>query len=599
MADRLLKAQQQRKYVRDLWIFLASVVAFLAVVRATRLLLSLVFSAKRISAAVDSSPHATPPEKSDPEAINKQQTGKMCLRRLPVALGSAFRVLAFRLSIPIGPGSKATVAELLFIFGYIAVMLILCFVDTKGLNFIFWEDRAAHLASCQLPLIVALAGKNNIISFFTGVSHEKLNILHRAAARTCLLFLWIHAITRASEGLPEKFDLTHGWMRCGATGLVAFTLATILSVRPIRNIAFEFFLISHIILIGIFLVCGYLHTREVEFGDYIWPALVIWAFDRILRGARLLWNNRFKTSGDHHECKATVELLSSDTVRLTLRRKFNWRPGQHAYVVLPTVSTLPTEAHPFTIASISSKLDGSEAAFGEERDVTFIIRGREGFTGRLREHAKDRKTAIVPAFVDGPYGCPPDLTRFSTSILLAGGSGVSYTLPLLLDIVSKARANKSAAKRVIFVWAVRDPDHIEWISKVLTEALVAAQPTQLQVVAKLYITGPSSPTAEHQHSASDSDSLGSSSPESPTLEKEGKLPFFHELQIAHGRPSVKKILQEEISCALGSVSVDVAGPSGLSQSVARVLASDITSPLSVLRGMPAVTLHTETFGMTK
>lgn len=28
----------------------------------------------------------------------------------------------------------------------------------------YFEDRAAHLASCQLPLIVALAGKNNVLS---------------------------------------------------------------------------------------------------------------------------------------------------------------------------------------------------------------------------------------------------------------------------------------------------------------------------------------------------------------------------------------------------------------------------------------------------
>ena len=88
--------------------------------------------------------------------------------------------------------------------------------------------------------------------------------------------------------------------------------------------------------------------------------------------------------------------------------------------------------------------------------MTFIIRGREGFTGKLREHAKSGKAANVPAFVDGPYGYPPDLTRYSTAILISGGSGVSYTLPLLLDLVSKAHTGNSAVQRVIFVWAIRD-----------------------------------------------------------------------------------------------------------------------------------------------
>lgn len=37
-------------------------------------------------------------------------------------------------------------------------------LTAHDLKTLFWEDRAAHIASCQLPLIVALAGKNNIIS---------------------------------------------------------------------------------------------------------------------------------------------------------------------------------------------------------------------------------------------------------------------------------------------------------------------------------------------------------------------------------------------------------------------------------------------------
>ncbi|KAI0347380.1 hypothetical protein BDW22DRAFT_1404940 [Trametopsis cervina] len=577
-ADRALKGVLQRKYVKDLWILLASVVAFLTLIRVTRLILSLVFPPKRLETI---EPPSSPSEKVDPEAVQPVRNGRASLRRLPAAFASVFRVIAFRLNIPIGPGSKATVAELTFIFGYIITMLTLLLINTEDLNKFFWEDRAAHLASCQLPLIVALAGKNNIISFFTGVSHEKLNILHRAAARTCLLFIWIHAITRASSGLPQKFDFTHAWIRWGAVGLVAFTLATIFSIRPIRNAFFEFFLITHIILIG--------------FGTYIWPALVIWAFDRVLRGTRLLWNNRFRAGGDHHEAKATIELLSHDTIRLTLRRRFNWRPGQHAYVVLPTVSALPTEAHPFTIATIPSKLDGTEAGFGEERDVSFIIRGRGGFTGRLRELAKSGQNSTVPAFVDGPYGYPPDLTRFSTSILVAGGSGVSYTLPLLLDLVSKARAGKSSVRRAVFVWAVRDPGHIRWISKVLTEALVAAQQTSLEVEARLYITGSSSPLSETPQVSFDGSQNGSS----PSSEKDMKLPLYHALQITHGRPSIKKILQDEIALAHGPVSVDVAGPSSLSQSISRALASDLTSSAGVLRGAPTVTLHTETFGMTK
>lgn len=145
--------------------------------------------------------------------------------------------------------------------------------------------------------------------------------------------------------------------------------------------------------------------------DFLWPALLVWAFDRILRLGRFVWNN--KPWEKNHSGDALVELLSEDTIRLTMTRRISWTPGQHAYVILPTVSTLPFEAHPFTIASLPSE-------DGKESDVVFLIRGRSGFTKRLREHAVKGHESRVPAFMDGPYGCPPDLRHYSTCILVAG-----------------------------------------------------------------------------------------------------------------------------------------------------------------------------------
>lgn len=158
-----------------------------------------------------------------------------------------------------------------------------------------------------------------------------------------------------------------------------------------------------------------------RFGDYIWPALLVWAFDRVLRLGRLVWNNKMWSrdrSGD-----ALVELLSEDTIRLTLTREISWTPGQHAYVILPTISNLPFEAHPFSISSIPED--------GKKSDVTFLIRGRSGFTQRLRQHASIDHGSRVPAFLDGPYGCPPDLTRYSTCVLLAGLFYDSIDMPAL------------------------------------------------------------------------------------------------------------------------------------------------------------------------
>ena len=98
-----------------------------------------------------------------------------------------------------------------------------------------------------------------------------------------------------------------------------------------------------------------------------------------------------------------------------------WRAGQCAYLIMPTVSASPLEAHPFTIAGIPTILSDSAEERAARPTLKFVIRVREGFTKRLRDYAKRRSGGCtVTAFVDGPYGIPPDLRLKDTVVLIAG-----------------------------------------------------------------------------------------------------------------------------------------------------------------------------------
>ena len=97
---------------------------------------------------------------------------------------------------------------------------------------------------------------------------------------------------------------------------------------------------------------------------------------------------------------------------------------------------------------------------------------------------------------------------------------------------------------------------MKWISKVLNEALVIAQTTSLSVDARVYVTGARAPALiVDSVDSSREGSISADSPtDSPTLE--AKLPPYNALQVTHGRPSVKKLLDEEITTSWGPVSVD-------------------------------------------
>ena len=177
-------------------------------------------------------------------------------------------------------------------------------------------------------------------------------------------------------------------------------------------------------------------------------SLVIWGLDRLIRFIRyIVFNHSYRTFKEvSGKTDASVELLSPRLMRLRLRKPphFHWSPGQMAYLTMPGVSTVPFEAHPFTIASVDTTRDESwntvtpiieMESLGETepylKELVFFINVHGGFTKKLRSVAE--KGEKVEVAVEGPYGKPPDLTDYDTSVLIAGGSGVSFTLPLLLD----------------------------------------------------------------------------------------------------------------------------------------------------------------------
>jgi ferric-chelate reductase len=67
---------------------------------------------------------------------------------------------------------------------------------------------------------------------------------------------------------------------------------------------------------------------------------------------------------------------------------------------------------------------------------------------------------LVQVMLDGPYGgCSVDLGRFETVLLIAGGSGATFTLGLLDDIVGRCvklgRRGGERTQRIEFAWCIR------------------------------------------------------------------------------------------------------------------------------------------------
>ncbi|GJJ07267.1 hypothetical protein Clacol_001467 [Clathrus columnatus] len=514
--DRFLKLAQQADYVHEVWWFMASVIGALAVFHYCSVFLQACSSGES-EPSLSSSTGTT----SGEPLSTTIRSGKISLRRLPAAINSTIRIVLFRWTVPIGTNAVASVSELIFIFGYIGALLIWEFVHTKDLETYLWEDRAAHLASCQIPLVIALAGKNNIIGLLTGRATSEDGVVKCASS------------SRRKDIGITTLGSWHG---------------------------------------SIFIICGFIHARE--------PGC--------LRFLRIIFLNRIWLGS--HRTQASVELLSPDTVRLTLRRKMSWKPGQHIYLNMPGISAFPGELHPFTISSIPTT-NGEEGS-----KLVFIIKARDGLTRRLRDYAT-KNSDPVNVFVDGPYGCPPDFNTSSTAILFAGGSGITFILPLLADIIRRAKERRTVTKRVLWVWTVRDAGHVEWIQTVLAD-VCSKLPDNITVDAQIYVTGlPGSHSSFPKRSDLDAHTPSTVSTEekdSTAFDSNSSFPCY---QVKEGRPNIKALLEEAIDLSEDSVAVGVAGPPQLAQTVRKSLRfSSPAGPSAVLKGGPLVTLHTETFG---
>jgi ferric-chelate reductase len=185
-----------------------------------------------------------------------------------------------------------------------------------------------------------------------------------------------------------------------------------------------------------------IHHPFDSYSVYIWPCFLIWGIDRLCRYIRYLILSNFHAP---NKKPAHVELVTPDTIRITVRRQIygfqiplspfegGWTPGQHMYLAFPTIG--PIESHPFTIANIAEPLTltTEKGTKANEFELVWVVRARDGFTRRLKEQILTKNkhkismgvtdvplTCELPIFMDGPYGAPPDITRFETCVFMAG-----------------------------------------------------------------------------------------------------------------------------------------------------------------------------------
>lgn len=243
----------------------------------------------------------------------------------------------------------------------------------------------------------------------------------------------------------------------------------------------QVFVFTHVVFAVLGLVCLWYHIAVLkvenwkEFLQYLEAAFAFWAFDRVVRIAKLVL---LSFSASAKASSATVEAVSvpldgekngggggAEVVKVTIRLPgpltSRVKTGSHVYLYIPRLQLF--SAHPFTVA---------QSSMSAEHGSTLVVlaKANRGLTRKLFNAAGKE----LSVFVEGPYGGHEDvsnmhscfsdaiqmlttnrslsqLSRFDRTLLFSSGIGITHCLSILTDAVVKGD------KESHLIWTMRDP----------------------------------------------------------------------------------------------------------------------------------------------
>lgn len=259
------------------------------------------------------------------------------------------------------------------------------------------------------------------------------------------------------------------------TALAALAFLCLASLPPIRRLSHEFFYMAHIVAAILMLAACYDHFDGLLGSwSYLHAAVVLLGVAFVHRLAAIAYISRFFTRPE----TATIELGGDGAivVRISIRNaEMKWSAGQHVFVRFLTLQ--PWQTHPFTIASLDASTTALSSTNLIKREMKFIIRPHAGLTARLADLAASSSPSSslsLRVLLDGPYGPATPLSTVlagsRTALLVAGGTGISFVLPLLRALVEGTN-EIHAVRHIKLVWAVRSAACVEWVREDLERVI--------------------------------------------------------------------------------------------------------------------------------
>jgi NAD(P)H-flavin reductase len=191
--------------------------------------------------------------------------------------------------------------------------------------------------------------------------------------------------------------------------------------------------------------------------------------------------NLFKTKVTRAELLA-LQIAGSTVVTIPALRT-GWRAGQHVRIRVPALGwRLGFEGHPFTISSAPDG-EGLILMCKNSGDWTRALHALAQGPSNHSESALGTNAPVdVTMIVEGPHGGLGNtmLPSFSSVLLCAGGSGITHSLALAHDLMTKATTGVVRARTIDLVWVIRTEEAARPLMPTLLDMVNDAKAFELQ-----------------------------------------------------------------------------------------------------------------------
>jgi hypothetical protein len=257
----------------------------------------------------------------------------------------------------------------------------------------------------------------------------------------------------------------------GIVSIILFSIISTTALAFVRRRSYRVFYISHIAIANFIILPLWLHVSHIRI--FVYEIILVEALHLVFRALRLKMY------------QGTIRLLPGTNlvqIRIPLPDKssaLDWKPGQHVYLSRPWGrATTPSfyqqwlmtnKTNPFTIASIP----------GKDKELLLVARTLNGNTKFLADLARSLAQGgsgipmlptaggdipILPLALEGPYGAStrlPDLSAYDRVLLVAGGVGATFIMPVYRSIV-ELHDPKPAGTHIRCIWAVQKLAEAQW-----------------------------------------------------------------------------------------------------------------------------------------